>query len=117
VKFDYLGAEIDYGEDVRPYNNTIASKDFLHKTGLTYNFGSDAGIIRNSQDPDTSTYIISFISNLGYRYTDPSFADRDSYPLYDNPGPIAYTQEIPRLGNKVDQLMDDFLSSHSGSGA
>lgn len=116
VAFNYEGFPINYGEDVRPYNNTIASKDFLHKTGLTYNFGSDAGILRDEQTRDSPSYIISFISNLGFRYTDPAFADRKSYPVYDDPGPIAYVQEIPRLGNSVDQRMDDLFSSLNNSG-
>ena len=117
VKFMYEGFAINYGEDVRPYNTSVANKDFFHKTGLTYNFGSDAGIIRNSQDPDSPSYIISFISNLGFRYTDPAFADRKSYPMYDDPKPIAYVQEIPRLGNNVDQLMDDLFGRHTSSKA
>ena len=116
VAFKYEGFPINYGEDVRPYNNTIARKEFLHKTGLTYNFGSDAGIIRNSESDANPSYIISYIGNLGFRYTDPAFADRKSYPVYDDPGPIAYVQEIPRLGNTVDQLMDDLFSKLSGSG-
>ena len=116
VAFNYEGFPINYGEDVRPYNNTIADKDFLHKTGLTYNFGSDAGILRDGRTEDSPSYIISFISNLGFRYTDPAFADRKSYPVYDDPGPIAYVQEIPRLGNRVDKLMDDLFSNLGSSG-
>ena len=115
VTFNYEGFPINYGEDVRPYNDTIARKDFLHKTGLTYNFGSDAGIIRDSESDASPSYIISFIGNLGFRYTDPAFADRTSYPVYDDPGPIAYVQEIPRLGNTVDQIMDDLFSSLDSS--
>ena len=115
VTFNYEGFPINYGEDVRPYNDTIARKDFLHKTGLTYNFGSDAGIIRDSESDASPSYIISFIGNLGFRYTDPAFADRTSYPVYDDPGPIAYVQEIPRLGNTVDQIMDDLFSNLDSS--
>jgi len=115
VTFNYEGFPINYGEDVRPYNDTIARKDFLHKTGLTYNFGSDAGIIRDSESDASPSYIISFIGNLGFRYTDPAFADRTSYPVYDDPGPIAYVQEIPRLGNTVDQIMDNLFSNLDSS--
>ena len=97
---------INFGEDVRHYNEKVASKNFLHKTGITYNFGSDSGIVEPTIDSSGARYIISFISNLGYRYIDKPFADRQSYPFEDNPGPIAHTQEIPRLGNHVNQLMD-----------
>ena len=100
------GEMINFGEDVRPYNKRAASKNFLHKTGITYNFGSDAGIVEPMQGSNGARYIISLISNLGYRYIDEPFADRKSYPFTDNPGPIAHTQEIPRLGNRVNQLMD-----------
>ena len=100
------GELINFGENVRPYNKKAASKNFLHKTGITYNFGSDAGIVEPSLGSNGARYIISFISNLGYRYIDEPFADRQSYPFEDNPGPIAHTQEIPRLGQRVNQLMD-----------
>ena len=60
-------------------------------------------------------YIISFISNLGYRYIDKPFADRQSYPFEDNPGPIAHTQEIPRLGQRVNQLMDTHFNGEAGN--
>ena len=103
------GEIIDYGEDVRSYNNDIANKRFLHKTGITYNFGSDAGIVDRNDGKDANRYIISFFSNLGYRYVDEVFSNRKSYPFYDDPGPIAHTQEIPRLGNNVDQLMSDLF--------
>lgn len=115
VTIESDGERINFGEDVRPYNKKAASKNFLHKTGITYNFGSDAGIVEPSLGSIGARYIISFISNLGYRYIDEPFADRQSYPFEDNPGPIAHTQEIPRLGQRVNQLMDTHFNGDAGN--
>lgn len=113
--FNADGIRINYGVDIRNYNKSVADKTFLHKTGITYNFGSDAGIVEQTDQPNKPRYIVSFFSNLGFRYVDAAFADRKSYPFYDDPGPIAHTQEIPQLGNQVDQLMDAILANQPGS--
>ena len=95
---------IPYGQDVRYYNDNIAEVSFAHKTGLTYNYGSDAGIVESLPGKPYRHYIIAYLSNLGYRYADAAFADRTSYPLYDEVGGIAYTQSIPALGKAIDSL-------------
>ena len=64
-----------YGQDVRPCN-AAAEVVFGHKTGLTFNYGSNAGIVRSLPGQPERRYVISFISSLGYRYTDPAFASR-----------------------------------------
>lgn len=94
---------IPYGEDVRPFNRKAAEVVFAHKTGLTLNYGSDAGIVESLPGKPERHYVIAFLSNLGYRYADPVFADRTSYPYADPVGGIAYTQRIPALGKKIDQ--------------
>jgi hypothetical protein len=95
-----------YGADVRPCN-AAAEVIFGHKTGLTFNYGSDAGIVRSLPGKPGRHYVISFISSLGYRYTDPVFASRSTYPCYDEVGPICYVQSIPALGRQI----DDYLAS------
>ncbi len=90
-----------YGQDVRPCN-AAAEVVFGHKTGLTFNYGSNAGIVRSLPGQPPRRYIISFISSLGYRYTDPPFASRDSYPCYDAVGGICYTQRIPAMAKRLD---------------
>jgi hypothetical protein len=93
---------VAYGQDVRPYNAKAAEVSFAHKTGLTYNYGSDAGIVESLPGQPYRHYIVAYLSNLGYRYTDEVFADRKNYPLYDPVGGIAYTQRIPALGKAID---------------
>ncbi|MGB8698935.1 MAG: serine hydrolase [Thermosynechococcaceae cyanobacterium] len=93
---------IAYGRDVRPCN-AIASVLFAHKTGLTFNYGSDAGIVQSISGKVNRHYVIAFIANLGYRYADPIFASRtDQFPCFDAIGGICYSQRIPALGKKVD---------------
>ena len=95
-----------YGQDVRPCN-AAAEVVFGHKTGLTFNYGSNAGIVRSLPGKPARRYIISFISSLGYRYTDPPFAFRSTYPCYDAVGGICYTQRIPAMA----KLLDDYIKS------
>ncbi len=95
-----------YGQDVRPCNAT-AEVTFAHKTGLTFNYGSDAGIVRSMPGRPQRHYVIAFLSSLGYRYTDPAFASRTTYPCYDAVGAICYTQRIPGMAKQL----DDFLRS------
>ena len=93
-----------YGHDVRPCQAT-AGVTFAHKTGLTFNYGSDAGIVRSLPGKQGRHYVISFISSLGYRYVDPVFASATSYPCYESVGAICYTQRIPALGKQVDDYL------------
>jgi hypothetical protein len=93
--------EIPYGQDVRPCN-AVAEVVFSHKTGLTFNYGSDAGIVHSLPSKPDRHYIIALIANLGYRYADPVFASRTSFPCFDDVGGICYTQRIPALGKQID---------------
>lgn len=104
------GDRLDYGQDVRPFNAEAADSRFSHKTGLTYNFGSDAGLVESLEGQPRRHYAVAFLSNLGYRYTDPAFADQTSYPALNDPMPVGYTQEIPRLGRQVDQLVQQLFA-------
>lgn len=92
---------IPYGQDVRPCNAT-AEVSFAHKTGLTFNYGADAGIVQSLPGKPYRHYVIALIANLGYRYTDPVFADRTSLPCFDAVGGICYTQRIPAVAKQID---------------
>lgn len=95
---------VDYGVDLRRAN-PLAPVDFAHKTGLTYNYGSDAGIVRSRPGQPFRHYIVALLTNLGYRYTDDALAHRTTFPALDTNAPVSYTQRIPDLGAAVDRLM------------
>jgi Beta-lactamase enzyme family len=94
----------DFGVDIRAANAQAEVK-FAHKTGLTFNYGSDAGIVTSLPGQPFRHYIIAFIGNLGHRYTDEVFATRTNMPVFDAVSPIAYTQRIPALGKAVDEAV------------
>jgi hypothetical protein len=95
-------AGIPYGQDVRPCN-AAAEVTFAHKTGLTYNYGSDAGIVQSLTGKPSRRYVVAFLSNLGYRYSDARFATSEALPCF-GVG-VCYTQKIAQLGKRVDDLL------------
>ncbi len=94
----------DFGVDIRAAN-AQAEVNFAHKTGLTFNYGSDAGIVTSLPGQPFRHYVIAFLGNLGYRYADEVFAARTNFPVFDAVSPVAYTQRIPALGRAVDEAM------------
>jgi hypothetical protein len=95
---------LDFGVDIRA-TNALAEVAFIHKTGWTFNYGSDAGIVTSLPGKPFRHYVIAFSANLGHRYVDEVFAGRKTFPGLDNPGPIFYTQKIPALGKAVDDAL------------
>ena len=93
-----------YGRNVRPCN-AAAQVTFAHKTGFSYNYASDAGIVQSLPGRPYRHYIVAFISNLGYRYSDPQFAAATTLPCSGVPG-ICYTQKIAQLGHSIDTLLE-----------
>ena len=101
--------EQPFKHDTRPCN-AAAQVEFLHKTGQTENYGSDAGIVRALPRQQPRHYVIAFLSNLGYRYYDKGVADTANFQDEDNGFPrqvtgIHFTQSIAELGHRVDELM------------
>jgi len=94
---------IPYGQDVRPCN-AAAQVTFAHKTGLTENYGSDAGIVTALPGQDGRRYIVTVFSNVGYRYSDPSQAGTDGFPCFTGLG-ICYSEKFAQLGRAIDDLM------------
>ncbi len=92
-----------YGRDVRSCNAT-AQVTFAHKTGFSYNYASDAGIVRSLPGRPYRHYIVAYISNLGYCYSDPQLAAVTTLPCFGVPG-ICYTQKIAQLGQNLDTLL------------
>ena len=89
-----------YGMDVRPCNSA-AEVSFAHKTGFTFNYCSDMGIVNSLPGQTSRRYIVVYLSNLGYRYSDESFATVTGLPYY-SVNPIPYTQRAAALGKAID---------------
>jgi hypothetical protein len=96
--------------DIRPAN-AKAEVTFAHKTGLTFNYGSDAGIVTSLPGQPFRHYVIAFLANLGNRYADESFASRKTFPAFDPVNPISYTQRIPALGKAIDDAVKKLSAS------
>lgn len=93
---------IPYGQDVRPCNAS-AEVSFAHKTGLTYNYGSDAGIVRSLPGKPRRRYVVALLSNLGYRYGDARFGTSRELPCFSLG--VCYTEKIAQLGMRIDELL------------
>ncbi|MEW6476540.1 MAG: serine hydrolase [Actinomycetota bacterium] len=95
-----------FGQDVRPCNER-AEVSFAHKTGFTYNYLSDAGIVRSFAGPG-GDYIVVMMSNLGYRYADPRQADVTQPVCDDDPSDdvgVCYTEKFAALGASIDAIL------------
>lgn len=103
-------AEKHFGIDIRAANER-AEVSFAHKTGLTFNYGSDAGIVTSLPGQPFRHYIIAFLANLGNRYADETFASRKTFPAFDPLNPICYTQRIPALGKSIDDAVKKLSNS------
>ncbi len=75
--------------------------EFLHKTGTTENYGSDAGIVRG-RAPNGRHYLIALLSNLGSRYA-PGAADGQT------------NERLRRIGAAVDGVMARWLEGGGGA--
>ena len=96
----------DYGVDIREANEN-AEVMFAHKTGWTFNYGSDAGIVTSLPGKPFRHYVVAFIANLGNRYADEVFASRTNFPAFDKMCPIGYTQRMPALGAAIDSAVTE----------
>jgi beta-lactamase family protein len=99
-------ADKAFGQDVRPCNDR-AEVSFAHKTGFTYNYLADAGIVRSFAGP-RGDYIVVMMSNLGYRYGDPRQGDATQPVCDDDPANdvgVCYTEKFAALGNAVDAIL------------
>lgn len=104
---------IPYGQDVRACNAT-AQVTFAHKTGLTYNFGADAGIVDSLPGARERHYIIVVLSDLGYRYADLRYAASPALPCTVD---ACYPEAFARLGRAVDEALGAPAGTGTGTGA
>lgn len=94
---------IDFGFDTDPCHEA-AEVEFAHKTGLTYNAGGDAGIVRALTGEDGRQYIVAILSNVGYRFGDPDWASSDPNACEGAPY-VCYPRGFGRIGAAVDELV------------
>jgi beta-lactamase class A len=94
----------DFGIDIRAVNMQ-AEVTYAHKTGMTFNYGADAGIVTSLPGKPFRHYVVALIGNLGNRYADEVFATRGTFPAFDSVSPITYTQRVPALGKAIDDAV------------
>lgn len=90
--------------DVRACNAT-AEVTYYNKYGLTYNAGSDAGIVKSLPNKPFRHYVIAVMSNLGYRYGDAALAPAGNPCLNDAVSAYCYTERFPIMAAQLDSAM------------
>lgn len=99
--------DMHVSSDVRPCQAN-AEVRFPMKTGLTSSAGSQLGLAYGMKERGFQRkYIVSFMSNLGSRFTDKDrLRPGITSPCYQDG--YCYTKKIPQVGKKL----DDFLKKH-----
>jgi hypothetical protein len=96
--FEAAGGQA-WGRDVRPCNGA-AEVRFLHKTGLTWNYASDAGLVEPLPGKPFRRYVVVMISAAGTRFVDPERAAAPRHPC--DAAQVCATRRLARLGAAID---------------
>jgi len=96
---DEVVGETAWGRDVRPCN-AAAEVRFLHKTGLTWNFAADAGLVEPLPGKPWRRYVVALTSSAGTRWVDPERAAAPRHPCEE--AAICASQRLARLGAAID---------------
>jgi hypothetical protein len=96
---DEVVGQTDYGRDVRPCN-AAAEVRFLHKTGLTWNYAADAGLVEPLPGKPYRRYVVALISSAGTRWVDPERAAAAHHPCEE--ASICASQRLARIGAAID---------------
>lgn len=96
--FERAGGQA-WGRDVRPCN-AAAEVRFLHKTGLTWNYASDAGIVEPLPGRPFRRYVVALVSAAGVRFVDPEHAAAPRHPC--DTDQVCVTTRLARLGALID---------------
>jgi hypothetical protein len=88
-----------WGRDVRPCNQG-AEVRFLHKTGLTWNYASDAGLVEPLPGKPWRRYVVVLVSAAGTRFVDPERATAARHPC--DEGAVCVGRRLSRLGASID---------------
>ncbi|HET9555409.1 MAG TPA: serine hydrolase, partial [Anaeromyxobacteraceae bacterium] len=93
---------VPYGRDVRPCNEA-AQVRFLHKTGLTWNYAADAGLVEPLPGKPWRRYVVVLLSSAGTRYLDPERASAPRHPC--GAEQVCATRKLSAIGAAVDAAM------------
>ena len=91
---------VSYGRDVRPCN-AAAEVQFLHKTGLTWNYAADAGLVEPLPGKPWRRYVAVLLSSAGTRYLDPELAGAPSHPCGERQRCV--TRRLSVIGAAIDR--------------
>lgn len=94
-----LTEEAAFGRDVRPCNEA-AEVQFLHKTGLTWNYASDAGLVEPLPGRPFRRYVVAVITSGGTRFVDPERAAAPRHPCQADR--VCLTRALATLGATLD---------------
>jgi hypothetical protein len=93
---------VPYGRDVRPCN-AAAEVRFLHKTGLTWNYAADAGLVEPLPGKPWRRYVVVLLSSAGTRYLDPERAAAPRHPC--GAEQVCATRQLSAIGAAIDAAM------------
>jgi hypothetical protein len=88
-----------WGRDVRPCN-AVAEVRFLHKTGLTWNYAADAGLVEPLPGKPFRRYVVALVSAAGTRLVDPELAGVPGHPC--ELAQVCVTRRLASLGAAID---------------
>jgi len=91
--------ETSFGADVRPCN-AAAEVAFLHKTGLTWNYAADAGIVESLPGKPPRRYVVALLSSAGTRFLDPGRAGAQRHPC--DAEKVCVSRKLASIGAAVD---------------
>ena len=85
--------------DVRPCN-AAAQVRFLHKTGLTWNYASDAGLVEALPGQAPRRYVVALLTAAGTRFVDPEDAEAAHHPC--DAQLVCVSRKLAQLGAAID---------------
>ena len=86
--------------DVRPCN-AAAEVQFLHKTGITWNYASDAGIVESLPGAPCRRYVVALVTSAGTRFLDPEQGDFGVHPC--GRDGLCAPRRLAEIGARIDQ--------------
>jgi hypothetical protein len=100
--------------DVRPCN-AAAEVTFLHKTGLTWNYAADAGIVESLPGAPCRRYVVALVASAGTRFLDPARGPLLVHPCAREG--LCVTRALAAIGGEIDRWMTGaFARDRSGAG-